>query len=98
MSGLRTLCLGFRIIPRKEYEPWAERFRASQALLRDRDIEMDKVSDEIERKMSLMGATAIEDRLQDGVPESISVLSQAGIKIWVLTVYFFPNLVKFLGR
>jgi magnesium-transporting ATPase (P-type) len=33
----------------------------------------------------LIGATAIEDRLQDGVPESIAQLAMAGIKIWVLT-------------
>lgn len=84
--GLRTLCLAFRIVHKREYEPWAERFRNSQALLKNREWEMDKVSDEIERNLSLMGATAIKDRLQDGVSESISVLSQAGIKIWVLTV------------
>jgi hypothetical protein len=33
-----------------------------------------------------MGATAIEDKLQEGVPESIALLGKAGIKLWVLTV------------
>lgn len=33
----------------------------------------------------LLGATAIEDRLQAGVPETISTLMRADIKIWVLT-------------
>lgn len=33
----------------------------------------------------LTGVTAIEDKLQDGVPETIANLSMAGIKIWVLT-------------
>ena len=31
------------------------------------------------------GATGIEDRLQDGVPETIESLRRAGIKVWVLT-------------
>jgi phospholipid-translocating ATPase len=43
------------------------------------------ISDEIERDLRLLGATAIEDRLQDGVPETIADLKRAGIKIWVAT-------------
>ena len=35
--------------------------------------------------MMLIGATAIEDKLQDGVPDTIANLALAGIKIWVLT-------------
>lgn len=35
--------------------------------------------------VQLIGATAIEDKLQDGVPETISKLAKADIKIWVLT-------------
>ena len=31
------------------------------------------------------GATGIEDRLQDGVPETIAALRKAGLQIWVLT-------------
>ena len=41
--------------------------------------------EEIETDMTLIGATAIEDKLQDGVPECIANLAKAGIKIWVLT-------------
>lgn len=33
----------------------------------------------------LLGATAIEDRLQDGVLETIKCLKQGNIKVWVLT-------------
>lgn len=46
---------------------------------------MEAVSDEIERDLRLLGATAIEDRLQDGVPEAIADIKLAGIKIWVAT-------------
>jgi phospholipid-translocating ATPase len=43
------------------------------------------VSEEIEQNMLLMGGTAIEDRLQEGVPETIAELAKSGIKLWVLT-------------
>lgn len=46
---------------------------------------MDAACEEIERNMLLMGGTAIEDRLQDGVPETIAELAKSGIKLWVLT-------------
>ena len=39
----------------------------------------------IERDMELLGATGIEDRLQEGVPEAIATLRAAGLKVWVLT-------------
>lgn len=37
------------------------------------------------QNLMLLGATAIEDRLQAGVPETIATLMRADIKIWVLT-------------
>ena len=46
---------------------------------------MEAVADSIERELTLLGGTAIEDRLQDGVPDAISILADAGIKLWVLT-------------
>ena len=37
------------------------------------------------QNMILLGASAIEDELQDGVPAAIETLGKADIKIWVLT-------------
>lgn len=84
-EGLRTLTLAHRVIPEHEYNSWVERYRGALASVDDRDGEIERVSDEVERQMLLLGATAIEDRLQDGVPEAIADLKKAGIKIWVLT-------------
>jgi len=53
--------------------------------LENRDEKLEVVSDEIEHDLRLLGATAIEDRLQDGVPETIADLKTAGIKVWVAT-------------
>lgn len=51
----------------------------------DREGKIEQISDELERDLRLLGATAIEDSLQDGVPEAIADLKRAGIKIWVAT-------------
>mgnify|MGYP000240183281 CR=1 FL=1 len=53
--------------------------------MENRDDKLSEVYEEIEQNMTLIGATAIEDKLQDGVPEAIANLAAAGIKIWVLT-------------
>ena len=84
-EGLRTLTLAHRVIPEVEYNSWVERYRGALASVDDRDGAIERVSDEVEQQMLLLGATAIEDRLQDGVPEAIADLKKAGIKIWVLT-------------
>ena len=60
-------------------------FAHSSTALTDRDDKLDEVYEDIEQNMILLGATAIEDKLQDGVPDCIANLALAGIKIWVLT-------------
>ncbi|KAG0193037.1 hypothetical protein DFQ28_006778 [Apophysomyces sp. BC1034] len=84
-EGLRTLCLAYRFISREEYEPWNKQFQEASASLYNRDEKVDEVCEQIERNMLLMGGTAIEDRLQEGVPETIAELATSGIKLWVLT-------------
>lgn len=53
--------------------------------LSNRADALDKAAEAIEQNLHLLGATAIEDKLQEGVPDAIHTLQQAGIKIWVLT-------------
>lgn len=53
--------------------------------LTNRQEQLDRVYDELEQEMILLGATAIEDKLQDGVPDTIAELARANIKIWILT-------------
>lgn len=84
-EGLRTLCVAEREIDPKFYEDWNKRHEAATAEIENREEKMDSVSDEIEHDLMLLGGTAIEDRLQDGVPRTISLLADGGIKLWVLT-------------
>lgn len=84
-DGLRTLCLAYREISDSEYREWVAVFDKAATTINNRSDELDKAAELIERDLVLLGATAIEDRLQDGVPETISTLQTAGIKVWVLT-------------
>ncbi|KAG6396532.1 hypothetical protein SASPL_142683 [Salvia splendens] len=99
-SGLRTLCLAYKNLKPDVYESWNEKYIHAKSALRDREKKLDEVSghpysqpnitkfqvaEQIEKDLILIGCTAIEDKLQDGVPACIETLSRAGIKIWVLT-------------
>ncbi|KIM48588.1 hypothetical protein M413DRAFT_437796 [Hebeloma cylindrosporum] len=84
-NGLRTLTLAYKTIPMHEYEAWRLRYQQATISLENREEQVDNVADELEQQLQLLGATAIEDRLQDGVPETIEDLKKAGIKIWVAT-------------
>jgi phospholipid-transporting ATPase len=85
-EGLRTLCLAMREIPEQEFQEWWKVFDSAQTTVSgNRAEELDKAAELLEHDLYLLGATAIEDRLQDGVPETIHTLQDAGIKVWVLT-------------
>jgi phospholipid-translocating ATPase len=83
--GLRTLTLAQRILDQETYDQWAAKYAEAGKALDDRAKKMDQIAEEIERDLTLLGATAIEDKLQEGVPDSIAALREAGIKVWVLT-------------
>uniref|UniRef100_A0A7N8WYW0 Phospholipid-transporting ATPase n=1 Tax=Mastacembelus armatus TaxID=205130 RepID=A0A7N8WYW0_9TELE len=82
---LRTLCLCYKDISTDEYEAWSRKHKEAQLTTANRDTALDRVYEQIENNLMLIGATAIEDKLQDGVPETIAKLAKAEIKIWVLT-------------
>ncbi|KAG0042366.1 hypothetical protein BGZ83_000552 [Gryganskiella cystojenkinii] len=84
-EGLRTLCLAYRKISEEEYADWALDYEEACNTIHNRDENIENVCEGIEHSLILLGGTAIEDRLQEGVPECIALLSRAGIKLWVLT-------------
>ncbi|PAV85771.1 hypothetical protein WR25_25080 isoform B [Diploscapter pachys] len=83
--GLRTLCLAYRDIDQPFFEQWIKKQHEAAVSLDDREKKLDQVYEEMEKDMILLGATAIEDKLQEGVPDTIAHLAEANIKIWVLT-------------
>lgn len=84
-EGLRTLCIAQRELGEEEYQEWNKKHDLAAAAITDREDKLEEVADAIERDLTLLGGTAIEDRLQEGVPDAIALLAEAGIKLWVLT-------------
>lgn len=84
-EGLRTLVLAERMIDVEFFNSWRMRQQEAALSLDGREDKLGTIYDEIECDMELVGVTAIEDKLQDGVPQTIANLQMAGIKIWVLT-------------
>ncbi|KAL5553542.1 hypothetical protein UlMin_040943 [Ulmus minor] len=85
-AGLRTLILAYRELDEEEYSQFDKKFSEAKNLVSaDREAMIDEVAETIEKDLILLGATAVEDKLQNGVPDCIDKLAQAGIKIWVLT-------------
>lgn len=84
-EGLRTLCIAQRELSEEEYQVWSKDYDIAANAVTGREEKLEEVSDRIENELWLLGGTAIEDRLQDGVPDAISLLGRAGIKLWVLT-------------
>ncbi|PKU66450.1 phospholipid-transporting ATPase 1 [Dendrobium catenatum] len=83
--GLRTLVIGMREMNRMEFEEWHSSYEKASTALFGRGSLLKAVAANIESNLSILGASGIEDKLQQGVPEAIESLRQAGIKVWVLT-------------
>lgn len=84
-EGLRTLFLATRTIDQKEFEEWDEQVKKHQRLVLGREQQLANDYNQIEANLTLVGSTAIADRLQDEVADTIKFMKRAGIKVWVLT-------------
>lgn len=84
-EGLRTLVVAARDLTDAELEEWQCMYEDASTSLTDRSMKLRQTAGLIECNLNLLGATGIEDKLQEGVPEAIESLRQAGIKVWILT-------------
>lgn len=85
MLGLRTLVLGIRRLCPEDFKMIDEYLSTARKAMVDREKKVAEAIDKIECELKIIGATAVEDRLQEQVPETITALLAAGIKVWVLT-------------
>lgn len=69
----------------REYSEWSSRYRKAQGSILNKEKKIEECHDLLERDFDLVGATAIEDRLQDDVAETISAIKEANINFWMLT-------------
>jgi magnesium-transporting ATPase (P-type) len=85
LEGLRTLVIGSKYLSDVEFSEWQERYEEASTSMTERSAKLRQAAGLVECNLTLLGATGVEDKLQDGVPEAIESLRQAGIKVWVLT-------------
>lgn len=84
-EGLRTLVFTVKELSEAEFNEWFARFTDARNSLEGRDAKVADVSAEIEQNLVYVATTAVEDKLQDKVPETIKFMREAGVKLWVLT-------------
>ncbi|KAJ4288253.1 drs2 neo1 protein [Collariella sp. IMI 366227] len=84
-EGLRTLIFAYRYLDEDDYRKWKTIFHQATTSLVKRQERIEDAAELIEQEFDLAGATAIEDKLQQGVPETIDKLRRANIKVWMLT-------------
>nr|DBA20936.1 TPA: hypothetical protein GDO54_017666 [Pyxicephalus adspersus] len=85
LDGYRTLCVAFKELTQEEYDKINKQLNEAKIALQDREEKLARVFDDIEDDMHLLGATAVEDRLQEQAAETIEAFHAAGMKVWVLT-------------
>ncbi|MGH0166577.1 UNVERIFIED_CONTAM: hypothetical protein FKN15_063466 [Acipenser sinensis] len=84
-EGYRTLCMAYKSLSSEEFEQTDAALQDARLALQDREERLAQVYDQVEAGMHLIGATAVEDRLQEEAAETMEALHGAGMKVWVLT-------------
>uniref|UniRef100_A0A673LJY4 Phospholipid-transporting ATPase n=1 Tax=Sinocyclocheilus rhinocerous TaxID=307959 RepID=A0A673LJY4_9TELE len=84
-EGYRTLCVAYKQLSAEEYAVADTGLREARLALQDREQKLMAMYNQVETGMSLIGATAVEDRLQEEAAETMEALQGAGMKVWVLT-------------
>eukprot|EP01080_Neovahlkampfia_damariscottae_P005715 gene5715-9535_t len=84
-DGLRTLLIGYKEITKDDYEKWNKVYLEAQAAQKGKSKKIANAEKAIENDFICLGASAIEDCLQQEVPETIEFFRKAGVQVWVLT-------------
>ena len=85
-KGLRTLVMASKKLSQKKLKRWLPQYNTLMLTnSQEKDMELDVLIQRIEKELKFLGVSAIEDKLQDGVPETIEILLQANIRIWMIT-------------
>ena len=85
-EGLRTLVIGKKRMSEQHYATFKERYHSASIQLQNRNEAMaEVVAEYLEHDLELLGLTGVEDKLQDDVKQTLELLRNAGIKIWMLT-------------
>ena len=83
------MTLAMKELPDVEMEKFERLLSEVNMSMNRREEKLKELYDKIEAGLVLLGATAVEDKLQDGVEDTLRSLSLAGIRVWILTGHLF---------
>ena len=87
-QGLRTLCFAFKNISKYDFNQWQNKYKIAQHKSLENKIyekDLNKLINALESNVTLLGVTALEDKLQDEVEKDIKKFIDAGINFWMIT-------------
>uniref|UniRef100_A0AAY5KLR9 Phospholipid-transporting ATPase n=1 Tax=Esox lucius TaxID=8010 RepID=A0AAY5KLR9_ESOLU len=84
-EGLHTLCFAKKVLSESAYKNWSLLRQEALAAIDNREELLMETAVNLEKQLTLLGATGIEDRLQECVPDTVMALREAGVRLWVLT-------------
>ena len=84
-EGLRTLLLCHKTIDEPEYREWSKIYDQAKCSIANKELKIKAAVAQLEHSFDLLGATAIEDQLQEDVGATITAIRKAEIKFWMLT-------------
>jgi len=83
--GLRTLIVAERNLTVSQLNDYITKLKAARRLIRHREEKIREIYMDIESHLTAIGATGVEDQLQEGVQQTLAALGAAGIRVWMLT-------------
>mmetsp|Transcript_19543 Transcript_19543/g.46668 ORF Transcript_19543/g.46668 Transcript_19543/m.46668 type:complete len:1120 (-) Transcript_19543:221-3580(-) len=84
-AGFRTLCVGQRDVSKAEYNRIVAAYEEASSRTTGREAAIAEAAEAAEAGLTLLGATAVEDKLQEGVGTTVEAMLSAGLRVWVLT-------------
>lgn len=86
LKGYRGLLMAFRFLSEKEMKYFKKKYyKICEMNIKEKKVEYQRFLEELESELILIGGSAVEDKLQDGLKDTIRSLRNAQMKIWVLT-------------
>ena len=76
--------ISMMILSEEEYQEWLEKYNEAKKAVDGKEEIVNKAAEQVERYLFLIEATAIEDKLQEQVPETIHELVRAKFRVWML--------------
>merc|ERR1711963_336586 len=84
-EGLRTLVVARKTLSLEQYQDFEQRYSAAKLSVVNRAAQVSAVVESLQRDMKLLCVTGVEDKLQEGVRQTLETLRNAGLRIWMLT-------------